>query len=210
VIAADPATRVFLVSGATDMRKGFDGLADLVRTQLGEEPLSGHLFVFANATRTRLKILFGDGSGLWVCSKRLERGRFNWPSLEVEREDDDGLPRKIRLSSAELSMLLGGLDFSHSKKRSVPVCAQAVEPPGVDPGRRADRDGQQLGGERDEADRVGAQKGAGNSRPFYPQRSRSLDPAGSYGVCNCPTGITCLTWPGGVQSNRAAAPPECS
>ena len=58
MIAAGPATRVFLVSGATDMRKGFDGLAGLVRTQLGEEPLSGHLFVFANAARTRLKILF--------------------------------------------------------------------------------------------------------------------------------------------------------
>lgn len=100
------------------MRKGFDGLAGLVRTQLGEEPLSGHLFVFANATRTRLKILFWDGSGLWVCSKRLERGRFNWPSLEVERAGEDGLPRRIRLSSAELSMLLGGLDFSRSKKRN--------------------------------------------------------------------------------------------
>lgn len=57
---------------------------------------------------------------------------------------------------------------------------------------------------------IRAKKGAGNSRPFYPQRSRPSDPAVSYGVCNCPTGITCLTWPGGVQSNRAAAPPECS
>lgn len=118
MIAAGPATRVFLVAGATDMRKGFDGLAGLVRTQLGEEPLSGHLFVFANATRTRLKILFWDGSGLWVCSKRLERGRFNWPSVEPKREGDNGHSRKIRLSSAELSMLLGGLDFSHSKKRN--------------------------------------------------------------------------------------------
>jgi transposase len=68
---------VFLVSGATDIRKGFDGLAGLVRTRLGEEPFSGHLFVFTNANRTRLKILFWDGSGLWVCSKRLKRGRFN-------------------------------------------------------------------------------------------------------------------------------------
>lgn len=95
------------------MRKGFDGLAGLVRTQLGEEPLSGHLFVFANATRTRLKILFWDGSGLWVCSKRLERGRFNWPS----GEDAGAGQRKIRLSAAELSMLLGGLDLSRSRKR---------------------------------------------------------------------------------------------
>ena len=81
MIAAGPATRVFLVSGATDMRKGFDGLAALVRSRLGEEPLSGHLFAFANASRTRLKILFWDGSGLWVCSKRLERDRFHSPPL---------------------------------------------------------------------------------------------------------------------------------
>lgn len=116
MIAAGPATRVFLVSGATDMRKGFEGLAGLVRTRLGEEPLSGHLFVFANANRTRLKILFWDGSGLWVCSKRLERGRFNWPS--AEGDGSPGLSGKIRLSSAELSMLLGGLDFSRSQKRN--------------------------------------------------------------------------------------------
>jgi len=116
VIAAGPSSRVFLVSGATDMRKGFDGLAGLVRTRLGEEPLSGHLFVFANANRTRLKILFWDGSGLWVCSKRLKRGRFNWPSAEVD--GSAGLSGKIRLSSAELSMRLGGLDFSRSQKRN--------------------------------------------------------------------------------------------
>lgn len=113
MIAAGPATRVFLVSGATDMRKGFDGLAALVRSRLGEEPLSGHLFAFANASRTRMKILFWDGSGLWVCSKRLERGRFHWPPLEGV----DGKRPKIRLSAAELSMLLGGLDFSHAQKR---------------------------------------------------------------------------------------------
>jgi len=114
VIAAGPATRVFLVSGATDMRKGFGGLAALVRSRLGEEPLSGHLFAFANASRTRLKILFWDGSGLWVCSKRLERGRFHWPTLEGV----DGPRPKIRLSAAELSMLLGGLDFSRAQKRN--------------------------------------------------------------------------------------------
>ena len=82
MISPGPATRVFLALGATDMRKGFEGLAGLVRAQLGEEPLSGHLFVFSNAARTRVKILFWDGSGLWVCGKRLERGRFCWPTLE--------------------------------------------------------------------------------------------------------------------------------
>ena len=65
--------------GATDMRKGFEGLYGLVRDRLQLEPLSGHLFIFCNKASNRLKVLFWDGSGLWVCAKRLERGRFSWP-----------------------------------------------------------------------------------------------------------------------------------
>ena len=78
------ATRVFVAPGATDMRKGFDGLFGLVRDALGEDPLSGHLFLFANRDRTRVKVLVFDGSGLWVCSKRLEKGRFAWPKGKHE------------------------------------------------------------------------------------------------------------------------------
>ena len=74
------ATKVYVAVGATDMRKGFEGLHGLVRERLGVDPLSGHLFLFANARRTRLKVLVWDGSGLWVCAKRLEKGRFRWPS----------------------------------------------------------------------------------------------------------------------------------
>ena len=64
-----PATKVFVATGAVDMRKGFEGLYGLVRDELGRDPLSGHLFLFANRSRTRLKMLFWDGSGLWVCAK---------------------------------------------------------------------------------------------------------------------------------------------
>ena len=74
-----PATRIYLAAGATDMRKGFEGLYGLARDRLLCEPLSGHVFLFANAQRNRLKLLFWDGSGLWVCAKRLEKGRFVWP-----------------------------------------------------------------------------------------------------------------------------------
>jgi IS66 Orf2 like protein len=78
-----PATRIYVALGATDMRKGFDGgfdgLYGIVRDRLGLEVRSGHLFLFANSRRNRLKILYWDGSGLWICSKRLERGRFSWP-----------------------------------------------------------------------------------------------------------------------------------
>jgi hypothetical protein len=76
MIPLSPATRVFVVSGATDMRKGFNGLYGIVSNRLGLDPASGHLFVFCNAGRNRIKVLLWDGSGLWICTKRLEQGRF--------------------------------------------------------------------------------------------------------------------------------------
>ncbi len=77
-----PATRIYLAAGATDMRKGFEGLYGLARDRLSCDPLSGHIFLFTNARHNRLKLLFWDGSGLWVCAKRLEKGRFRWPEAE--------------------------------------------------------------------------------------------------------------------------------
>ena len=69
-----PATKIFVGLEAVDMRKGFDGLYGLVRDHLGQDPLSGHLFLFTNRDRTRLRVLVWDGSGLWVCAKRLSGG----------------------------------------------------------------------------------------------------------------------------------------
>jgi transposase len=83
------------------MRKGFEGLYGLVRDQLGLDPLSGHLCIFCNKERNRLKVLFWDGSGLWVCAKRLEQGRFSWPR---------GEEACARLRSEELLALLSGLE----------------------------------------------------------------------------------------------------
>jgi transposase len=76
------ATRIYVAAGSTDMRKGFEGLFGLVRDRLECDPLSGHVFLFSNAQRNRLKLVFWDGSGLWVCAKRLEKGRFRWPEIE--------------------------------------------------------------------------------------------------------------------------------
>ena len=70
------AVKIYVAPGATDMRKAIDGLSALVREALGEDPLSGHLFVFANRRRDRLKILVWDRDGYWVLFKRLEAGTF--------------------------------------------------------------------------------------------------------------------------------------
>src|ERR1700756_357687 len=104
------ATRIYLAAGITDMRKGFEGLYGLVRDRLACEPLSGHLFLFCNAQRNRLKVLVWDGSGLWVCAKRLEKGRFTWP----QSGDAQG---KVVLSHEELPLLLGGIDLSKTKHK---------------------------------------------------------------------------------------------
>lgn len=105
-----PATRIYLAAGATDMRKGFDGLYGLVRDRLLCDPLSGHIFLFTNAQRNRLKLLFYDGSGLWVCAKRLDRGRFRWPAVESEQQ-------KVFLTTEELTLLLGGIDLAQTEQR---------------------------------------------------------------------------------------------
>ena len=104
------ATRVYLAAGATDMRKGFDGLFGIARDRLGIDPLSGHLFVFCNGRRNRLKVLYWDGSGLWICSKRLEKGRFSWPV----QGDEQG---RVRMSSEELTLLVSGIELSQSRRK---------------------------------------------------------------------------------------------
>jgi transposase len=116
-----PATRIYLAAGATDMRKGFEGLYGLVREKLLLEPLSGHVFLFSNAQRNRLKLLFWDGSGLWVCAKRLEKGRFRWPPVTSGQS-------RVVLSHEELAMLLGGIDLAAGKRRAWYRKVVAVEP----------------------------------------------------------------------------------
>ena len=106
-----PATRIYVAAGATDMRKNFNGLYGLVRDHLSCDPESGHVFLFANARRNRLKLVVYDGSGLWVCSKRLDRGCFRWP-------DADSTVKKIVLSHEELTLLLGGIDLKQTSRRS--------------------------------------------------------------------------------------------
>ena len=105
-----PATKIYISVDAVDMRKGFDGLYGLVRDYLGQDSRSGHLFLFTNRSRTRLKALVWDGSGLWVCAKRLERGRFGWPAANGARS--------ALMRSEELAMLVNGLDCKQTQARN--------------------------------------------------------------------------------------------
>ena len=105
-----PATKIYVAAEAVDMRKGFEGLYGLVRDHLGQDPLSGYLFLFTNRTHTRLKALVWDGSGLWVCAKRLERGRFHWP----EAKD----VASVSMRPEELAMLINGMDLAQARPRS--------------------------------------------------------------------------------------------
>lgn len=120
MFGAGPATRIYLAAGSTDMRKGFEGLYGLVRDRLRCDPLSGHIFLFSNAQRNRLKLLIWDGSGLWVCAKRLEKGRFQWPNIEAGEA-------KIAVTHEELALLLGGIDLTQTRRRAWHRIAPAGE-----------------------------------------------------------------------------------
>src|SRR3954463_15145279 len=100
MIPVPSGVRVWLATGRTDMRKGFDGLALLVQEALRRDPHSGHLFVFRGRRGDLIKVLWHDGQGLSLFSKRLERGRFLWPSPA------DGV---VTITPAQLGYLLEGI-----------------------------------------------------------------------------------------------------
>jgi transposase len=102
MIGLPAGTRIWLAAGATDMRKSFDGLAALVQTNLHENAFSGHVFVFRGRRGDRIKILWWSGDGLCVFAKRLEQGKFVWPQTSTGT---------VSLTSAQLSMLLEGIDW---------------------------------------------------------------------------------------------------
>lgn len=105
------STKIYIAIQPVDMRKGFNGLFALVTEKLGGKPLSGSLFVFTNKSRNRVKILYWDGSGLWVFAKRLEEGRFSWP-VKAQRG------KKLRVEPAALSMLLAGIELKQGMKKA--------------------------------------------------------------------------------------------
>ena len=100
MIGLPPGVRVWLAAGPTDMRRGFDGLSRLVQDVLGQDPFSGHVFAFRGRRAHLVKLLYWDGQGLCLYAKRLERGKFVWPSAT------EGV---VSLTPAQMSMLLEGI-----------------------------------------------------------------------------------------------------
>lgn len=103
-----PTTGNFAASAPVDLRRVFDGLATLVRNSLGHDPLDGSLYVFSNRRRDRIKILFWEPGGYWLCTQRLEQGTFRWPKRDEP---------SARYSREELTLLLGGIDLAQIRRR---------------------------------------------------------------------------------------------
>jgi transposase len=103
------ATKIFLATGVTDLRRGFNGLHALVEHRLEASALSGNIFVFCNRRRDAIKLFFFDGTGMWVCAKRLEKGTYRWPEPGE---------LSVQMSAAELQMLLSGIDLKATRKRA--------------------------------------------------------------------------------------------
>ncbi len=108
MLSIPPTVSIFLYTEPTDLRKGFDGLSGIVRSELAADPLDGSLFLFINRRRDRLKILHFDGSGYWLYYKLLEAGTF-----EVIGAED----KCISIDSTQLAMLLGGVSLVSVKRR---------------------------------------------------------------------------------------------
>lgn len=121
--------QVFLATGSTDLRCGFNRLHALIAHEFGGQPLNGDLYVFANRRRDLLKIFFYDSGGIWLCTKRLERGTYRWPAPGT---------RLVTLTPTQLQLLVSGLDLSATRPRrwwtpppgaGAPATAAAATPP---------------------------------------------------------------------------------
>ena len=114
MIPVPVSTKVWLAAGVTDMRKGFNGLSALAQGVLKGDPFSGHLFVFRGRRGDLVKVIWWDGQGACLFSKRLEKGRFVWPSATTG---------KVTLTPAQLSMLLEVIDWRAPQRTWRPLTA---------------------------------------------------------------------------------------
>ena len=114
MIAPSAGTRIWIAAGVTDLRRGLTGLSGLVQTALEQNPFSGNVFVFRGRRGDLIKLIWHDGDGFCLFSKRLDRGRFIWPQATSGT---------VLLSRAQLSMLLEGIDWRRVERTSAPQLA---------------------------------------------------------------------------------------
>ena len=131
MLTVSRTTRVFLATQPTDMRKGFDGLFALVENVIREDPYAGHLFVFRNQRRDRLKVLWWDRDGLAIFYKRLERGSYEFPTDRPTKGTTSSHDSRCEIRADELALLLEGIDLGSVKRRpryERPTTASAQAP----------------------------------------------------------------------------------
>jgi len=109
MLSFPPAVRIWLATNPADLRKSFDGLAELVRQHLANDPLSGHVFVFHNKRSDRVKLLYWDEDGFVIVYKRLEAGTFHFPAAAAGQHG-------VSMRAADLAMLLDGVDWQKAKR----------------------------------------------------------------------------------------------
>lgn len=147
------AVRIYVAADAVDLRRGFDGLSATTRTVIGADPLSGHVFVFLNRRRNRIKLLVWDRTGYLLLYKRLERGTFRVPTTPPLGQ------RHVELDAGELGLMLEGLDLRGAKRQlrwthrpHQPRRPGAARPLGVESRSRAARSRRVGGGLADSSD----------------------------------------------------------
>src|SRR5499433_3616887 len=116
--------RVWLAAGHTDMRKGFDGLALLVQETLRRNQHNGHLFVFRGRRGGLIKVLWHDGQGMCLFAKRLERGRFVWPSTALR----EAAERTVTITPAQLGYFAGRHRLASAAAHVAPDRSRLIEP----------------------------------------------------------------------------------
>ncbi|MDD2764067.1 MAG: IS66 family insertion sequence element accessory protein TnpB [Opitutaceae bacterium] len=111
MLAFPAAIKIYVAVEPVDMRKSFNGLWAAAQERLGEDPKNGAVFAFINKGRTRLKLLYWDGTGVWVLAKRLEEGRFSWPAPSTAGA-------KLALAPEALALLVGGIELKQGSLKA--------------------------------------------------------------------------------------------
>ena len=110
MLSISPAVKIFLYAEPADLRRGYDGLASLVTEAMGEDPLSGHLYLFINRRHNRIKLLYWAGDGYAIWMKRLERGSFELPASTSQS-------RSVKITAGQLALILEGIELSSVRRR---------------------------------------------------------------------------------------------